>query len=155
MSSLVILSCAQAHRLSHEPILTSQICMVPELESFSSWHLICILRICNQTECLFLLTCFLCACVVKTHSIHPFLRYGHISVFPCISIWEGRAIMSLPYLRLFAYCGNSNEHSDGFAGSLGLSYCFSYQLCFTDPKKKGLWISPIYLPWCVDASLFL
>ena len=143
------------HALSFAPTLTLVICMVPELCYFSSWHLICILRIFNQTDDLFLLTCSLYACVVKTHFVHPLLSYGHISVFPCISIWVGRAIMSLPYLRLFAYCGNSNEHSDGFAGSLGLSYCFSYQLCFTDPKKKGLWISPIYLPWCVDASLFL
>ena len=47
-------------------------------------------------------------------------------------------MMSLPFMRLFAYCGNSNEHSDGFADSLGLSYYFSYQLFRTDRKKKGL-----------------
>ena len=32
---------------------------------------------------LFLLTCILRVCEVKTHLTQPLLSYGHISVFPC------------------------------------------------------------------------
>ena len=62
--------------------------------------------------------------------------------------------MSLPFLRLCRILWPPNELPDVFA-ELIRSVLFLIQPWLADPKKRGLLMSPLYLPWCVDASLFL
>ena len=75
--------------------------------------------------------------------------------FPMLSYRRRKSYDVSSLFGCLAYCGNPNERSDVFADSLDLNCHFSYQLWFTDPKKKGLLYSPISFPVASMPTLFL
>ena len=150
----MVWSCRSRHALSYDATLTLVICMVPELWCFSSWHLICILQIYNWTDCCFYLP--VSSACVKWKPIWPSrcLVMGTF-LFSHVRQWHQEELLCL-FLSwgCVAYCGRLMSFLMSLQNSLDLSY-ISYQLWLADPKKRGLLMSPLYLPWCVDASLFL